>query len=146
MGTTTFSGPVRSGTVVSGVGTAVITQAYTIPFAAILTSPAALNAFAIPANSRIVNFSVMVETALVTATNCGITVGKVGGTADFFVTTFNTGATVAKVTQATVDTAMQVAAMANVGISDVVLTITPTAAGGNATVGSITVMVNYIQQ
>lgn len=150
MGFTTFSGPLRSGTIKEGAtentGLPILAQSYTIPFTAILTAPAALTAFYLPAGAKILNFDVEVVTALATATNCGVTVGKLGGTANFFVTTFNTGATVGKVAAATIDTAMQVANTNNIGTTDVGVTVTPTAATGNATDGSIVLTVRYIQR
>ena len=105
------SGPLRIGPVRTGAVTAMnsglveLVQVATIPAAAILTSPAAVNLFTLPAGSKVTGFQVEVTVAFTTATNCGLTLGQVGGAANTFVTTFNTGATVGRVAQATVDTA-----------------------------------------
>jgi hypothetical protein len=151
MGFATFSGPIRVGTVREGpitsanLGLLILAQTYTAPFGVILTSPAAQNMFTLPAGSKILRFRVEVVTALATATNCGLVIGK-SGTANFFVTTFNTGATVGAVAQATVDTATVVNQTNNIGTTDTTVTGTFTAATGNATAGSIVVTVEYIQR
>lgn len=149
MGFASFSGPIRIGTVKEGasanMGLVELVQFYTIPFGAILTSPAALSAFTLPAGARITEFTVEVTTALVTATNCGIVFGK-SGTANFYCTTFNSGATVAKVSPATIAAATVCNQTTNIGTADMVVTVTPTAATGNATAGEIVVGVRYIQR
>lgn len=153
MGIATHLGPWLLGTVknttgtangtVANVGATTVCQTYTAPASVILTSPAAQLMFAIPAGAKIVRFNVEVTVALTTATNCGLVIGD-SGTANKYVTTFNTGATVAKVAQATIDAAMQVAQTNNIGTSDVNIYGTFTAATGNAAAGNIVVTVEYI--
>lgn len=151
MGNTTFSGPLRAGTVREGAtkntGTPALTQTYTIPAADMLSAAAPTRtAFYLPAGSKILDVYVEVTTALVTATNVGLTVGKLGGTANFYYTTFNTGATANRTATATVQAAQVVAETNNVGTADVGVTLTATAATGNASAGAIQVTVVYIQR
>lgn len=149
MAFSTFSGPIRAGTVGFGsarnTGLVELVQTFTIPFASILTSPVALNAFTLPAGSRIIDFGADVTVALATATNCGITFGVSGGSATQYMTSVNTGATVGRVAKASIDTALQIANLA-IGATDAVVNVTPTAATGNATAGSIVVFVRYLQR
>lgn len=152
MSFSTFSGPVRSGTVRynagENTGLVQLARSATIASSAMTTSPSAQTLMTLPAGSKILRVNVEVVTAISggSVTNVGLTVGKAGSTANFFVTTFNTGLTAGKVAQATVDTAMQVAQTNNIGTTDVALTGTFTAAGGNPTAGSIVVTVEYIQR
>lgn len=122
-----------------------LVQTATLPFGVILASPAAVNLFTLPAGAKITDFLIEVTTALVTATNCGIVIGK-AGTANFFMTTLNTGTSVVRVPPTTVAAAMVANQCNNIGTSDVTLTATPTAATGDATAGSIVVTVRYIQR
>jgi len=149
MSFSTFSGPVRAGTVREGAGRntglIVLAQSYTIPFGAMLTSPAALAMYTIPAGAKIVDFGIEVTTAITTATNVGITIGD-SGTANKFVTTFNTGTSVARVSPATIAAAFQADDCKNVGTTDVTLYVTPTAATNNAAAGEIVVTCYYIQR
>lgn len=153
MGQTTFSGPLRAGTVRQGpvtsnnVGLVELVQTATIPFGAMLTSPSAQNLFTLPAGSKILSFQVEVTTAITggSVTNVGMVLGK-SGTANAYLTSINTGTSSAKVAQATVDAAQVVAATDNIGTTDVTVTGTFTAAGGNPTAGSTVVTVYYVQR
>lgn len=171
MARSTFSGPIRSGTARDGapaagqpfpfqganVGTAVLVQSVTLPLSALLLAGQTNTAFNLPAGAKILELNVDVVAALVTATNLGLTVGngtilKADGTTllaaspNSLFTTFNTGATVGKVAQATMDSAMQVALANNIGAYDMPVTLTSTAAGANATAGSVVVTLRYIQR
>lgn len=147
----TFSGPLRSGTVRQGsavnVGLVELVQTATVPFSAMTTSPAAQTLFTLPAGSRIMGFQVEVVTAISggSVTNVGMVLGK-AGSANAFLTTINTGTTSAFLTQATVDAATVVAQTNNIGTADVPVTGTFTAAGGNPTAGSTVVSVYYLQR
>lgn len=147
MGIATHLGPWLLGTVKDNagrnVGATTVSQSYTAPASVILTSPAAQLMFTLPAGAKIIRFNVEVTVALTTATNCGLVIGD-SGTANKYVTTFNTGATIAKVAQATIDAAMQVAQTNNIGTSDVGIYGTFTAATGNAAAGNIVVTVEYV--
>lgn len=127
-------------------GVVVLMQTAVIPTSAILASPVAVNLMTLPAGSKIVRIFVDVTVALVTATNCGLTIGQVGGAANTILATFNTGTGIARVTQATVDSAMAIVLCNNVGTVDLTLTATPTAATASATAGTIIVSVQYIQR
>lgn len=151
MSFSTFSGPLRAGTVKEGAGENTglvqLARSATIGFAAMTTSPTAQALFTLPAGSKILRFNVEVVTAISggSVTNVGLTLGD-SGTANKYVTTFNTGTSSAKVAQATVDAAMVVAQTNNLGTSDVTIYGTFTAAGGNPTAGSIVVTVEYMQR
>lgn len=150
MANTTFSGPVRAGTVREGatrnLGHVVLSQTYLIPTADILTAPPTRTAFYVPAGSKLLDIDVEVLTALATATNAGVTIGLLGGTANRYWTSFNTGATAARVADSVVTAAQQVANTNNVGTADVGITLTATAATGNASAGTIQVTLFYMQR
>lgn len=152
MGFSTFSGPLRAGTVRTGAaentGLVQLVRSVTVPFSAMTTSPTAQNLVNLPAGSKVMRIMVEVVSTISggSVTNVGLTIGRLGGTANQYVTTFNTGTAVGMVAQATIDTAMQVAQTNNIGMVDVTLTGTFTAAGGNPTAGSIVVTVAYVQR
>ena len=147
----TMSGPLRTGTVKEGAGenTGVVTLARTtaITFGAMTTSPTAQQICTLPAGTKIIRFVVEVITAISggSVTNVGVTIGD-SGTANKYVTTFNTGLTSARVTQATVDAAQVVAQTNNLGTADVAIFGTFTAAGGNPTAGQIAITIAYMQR
>ena len=155
MGTATHLGPWLLGTVkdttgtaagsIRNVGATTVSQTATVAFGAITTSPTAQNLFTLPAGAKIIRFGVEVVTALSggSVSNCGVTIGN-SGTANKYVTTFNTTTSSVKVPQATIDAAMVVAETNNIGTSDVSIYGTFTAATGNPTAGSIVVTVEYI--
>ena len=151
MSFSTFSGPLRAGTVKEGAGenTGVVqlARSATIGFAAMTTSPTAQALFTLPAGSKILRFNVEVVTAISggSVSNVGLVIGD-SGTANKYATTFNTGLTSVKVAQATVDAAMVVAQTNNIGANDVTVFGTFTAAGGNPTAGSVVVTVEYMQR
>lgn len=152
MSFSTFSGPLRAGTVRQGsgenTGVVLLGRSTTVSYSAMTTSPSAQTICTIPAGSKILKFIVEVTTAISggSVSNVGVTFGVSGGTANYYVTTFNTGLTSVKVPQATIDAAMVVANTNNVGASDVTITGTFTAATGNPTAGAITVTVEYLQR
>lgn len=154
MSRSTFSGPLRAGTkrdetVAAGfnLGTPVLTQVATVGFAAMTTAPTAQLLFNLPAGAKIIRFGVEVVTALSggSVSNCGVTIGK-SGTANFYVTTFNTTTSSVKVPQATIDAATVVAQTDNIGSADMPIYGTFTAATGNPTAGSMRVIVEYMQR
>lgn len=155
MGFATHLGPWLLGTVkettgttagtMRNLGSVTVAQSATVPFGSITTAPSAVTLFTLPAGAKILRFNVEVVTALSggSVSNCGVTIGK-SGTANFYVTTFNTTTSSVKVPQATIDAAMVVAQTDNIGTSDMPITGTFTAATGNPTAGSIVVTVEYI--
>ncbi len=99
--------------------------------------------------AKILNFvpEVLVTVAGNSVSQVGVTIGK-AGSADAFAASFNTGTAVARVAQATVDTAIsgKVAALDNIGTVDVPVTATFTATTGNPTSGQIAITVVYQQR
>ena len=138
----TFSGPLRAGTVKEGsgenTGLVQLARSATIGFAAMTTSPTAQALFTLPAGAKILRFNVEVVTAISggSVTNVGLTIGD-SGTANKYVTTFNTGVSAAKVAQATVDAAMVVAQTNNLGTADVTVFGTFTAAASPGNIGNV---------
>jgi hypothetical protein len=147
------SGPLRVGTQRTGAqsggvmncGLVELAQVYTAAFGVIKASPTAQLMFTLPAGAKITDVHVDVVTALATATNCGFTMGNVG-TPNFFITTFNTGATVVRTAPTTVQAAFVADKLNNVGTADVPIYGTFTAATGDATAGSIVITVKYLQR
>ena len=68
------------------------------------------------------------------------------GTANAYQTTIDIGLTTAQTARATLDAALVSSATNNIGTTDVVVTGTFTAAGGNPTAGVAVVTVEYIQR
>jgi hypothetical protein len=128
-------------------GVAELVQTATIPFSAITTTPTAQNLFTLPAGAKIMAFQIEVVAAITggSVSNVGTVLGKTG-TANAFLTTLNTGTSVTRVAQATVDAATVASATDNIGAADVTITGTFTAATGNPTAGSIVVSAYYIQR
>ena len=90
---------------------------------------------------------VVSKTATNTVTVNGVTIGKTGSTAEF-AASFNTGTSVARVSQVTMDAAIntKVASLDNIGSVDVPVTGTFTATTGNPTSGQIAITVIYQQR
>jgi len=147
----TMSGPVRCGTVKEGAGENTglvqLARSVTVASSVMRTSPTAQALMTLPAGAKIFRINVEVVTAISggSVTNVGVVIGD-SGTANKYVTTFNSGTSAAKVAQATVDAAMQVAQTNNIGTTDVTLYGTFTAAGGNPTAGAIVITVEYVQR
>ena len=155
MSFSTFSGPLRAGTqrYNSAENTGLVTLSRTayvnVSGVALTSSPVAQTLFNLPAGAKILNFvpEVLVTIAGNSVSQVGVEIGK-SGTAAAFAASFNTGTAVARVTQATVDTAIsgKVAALDNIGTADVPVTATFTATTGNPTSGQIAITVIYQQR
>ena len=155
MGFSTLSGPVRSGTQRYGAAenTGLVTLSRTayvnVAGVALTAAPVAQTLFTLPAGSKILNFvpEVLVTVAGGSVSQVGVQIGKAGSAAEF-AASFNTGTDVARVAQATVDTAIsgKVAALDNIGTIDVPVQATFTATGGNPTSGQIAITVVYQQR
>jgi hypothetical protein len=155
MGFATFSGPVRTGTqrYAPGENTGLITLSRTayvnVSGVALTAAPVAQTLFNLPAGSKILNFvpEVLVTIAGNSVSQVGVQIGKAGSAAEF-AASFNTGTAVARVAQATVDTAIsgKVAALDNIGTVDVPVQATFTASTGNPTSGQIAITVVYQQR
>ena len=148
MGTTTFSGPIKAGTIKETTGTTVGTdmkntgQVLMAQTAAVDLSNGAIAASAldiiIPANSQLVDIVFDSITAASGATN--ISIGKVGGSATAYVNTFAIGTTVGLKRPTT--QAGGTLAWEDVGTSDVRFNVTNSAA---TSAGEIRVTIMYIQ-
>ena len=148
MGTTTFSGPIKAGTIKETTGTTVGTdmkntgQVLMAQTAAVDLSNGAIAASAldiiIPANSQLVDIVFDSITAASGATN--ISIGKVGGSATAYVNTFAIGTTVGLKRPTT--QAGGTLAWEDVGTSDVRFNVTNSAA---TSAGEIRVTVMYLQ-
>ena len=148
MGTTTFSGPIKAGTIKETTGTTVGTnikntgQVLMAQTAAVDLSSGAIAASAldiiIPANSQLVDIVFDSITAASGATN--ISIGKVGGAATAYVNTFAIGTTVGLKRPTT--EAGGTLAWEDVGTSDVRFNVTNSAA---TSAGEIRVTILYLQ-
>lgn len=155
MSFSTFSGPVRSGTQRYGAAenTGLITLSRTayvnVSGVALTSGAAAQTLFTLPAGAKILNFipEVLVTIAGNSVSQVGVTIGTAASAAAY-AASFNTGTAVARVTQATVDTAIsgKVAALDNIGTVDVPVQATFTASTGNPTSGQIAITVVYQQR
>ena len=153
MGFATHLGPWLLGTVknttgttsgtIRNMGATTVAQVYTAPASVILASPAAQQLFVLPAGAKIIRFNIEVLVALTGASNCAVTIGT-SGTANFYMTTLNTGTSAVQVSPATIAAATVVPKTNNVGTSDAIIYGTFTAATADATAGSIIVSVEYM--
>ena len=153
MGFATHLGPWLLGTVknttgttagtIRNMGATIVSQSYTAAKSVILASPSAQQLFVLPAGAQILRFNIYVTTALTGATNCGITIGT-SGTANYYMTSVNSGTSAVQVSPATIAAATQTAYTNNVGSTDAIIYGTFTAATADATAGSIVVAVEYV--
>lgn len=153
MAFTTFSGPVRSGTVKDGAGRntglVVLSQSKAVNMSGVaLTSGAAqVDLFTLPAGSKIISFRVEKTVALSgnSVSNCSLIVGT---TADDnkFLEAVNIAIGAGVAAQATVDAGQQVDDCDNIGVEDVPLKALFTAATGNPTAGQVVVTAIYAQR
>jgi hypothetical protein len=151
MSFSTFSGPVRSGTVRYGsatnTGLPVLTQSANVASSVMLQTPAAQNLFTLPAGSKILRFTVEKTTAISggSVSAVAVTFGN-AGSATAYQTSAAIGLTTAQAVRATLDAALVSSATNNIGTSDVVVTGTFTATGGDPTAGAAVVTIEYIQR
>ena len=155
MSFSTFSGPIRAGTQRYGdlENTGLVTLSRTayvnVSGVALTSSAVAQTLFDLPAGSKIINFvaEVLVAISGNSVSQVGVQIGN-ATTADAYAASFNTGTSVARVTQATMDTAIsgKVAALDNIGTVDVPVQATFTATTGNPTAGQIAITVVYQQR
>ncbi len=148
MGTTTFSGPIKAGTIKETTGTTVGTdmknvgQVVMSQTAAVDLSSGAIAASAldiiIPANSQLVDIVFDSITAASGATN--ISIGKVGGLATAYVNTYALGTTVGLKRPTT--EAGGALAWEDVGSTDVRFNVTNSAA---TSAGELRVTIMYLQ-
>jgi hypothetical protein len=143
MGATTFSGPVKAGTVREGAalnaGNVVLSQANTIVFG----DTVAKNVFTVPAGSRILGIAVYTTEEFDAGTNNVINV-RSGTTVIAAVTATAAPITVGLSTVVPVNA--QVAFFNDVGLDDAVINAIYAPTGGAATTGAATVIITYVQQ
>ena len=143
MGTTTFSGPIRTGTIKEGananVGYALSMQAHTIDCSngAIGQSDTAM---IIPANSAIVDVIIDVVSAIGTAA-CVVSLGTSGGAATTILNGFSCATGVVGRKYPTTE-AGATRGWSNIGTSDLKVTVKTT---GASNAGTIQVTINYAQ-
>lgn len=153
MGMTSFSGPVRSGTVREGVGRntglPLLTQSATVEMSgvALTSNPPSQTLFTLPAGSKILSFRVEKTTAMSgnSVSNCGLIIGN-DADDNQYLESVNIATAKGVTAQATVDAGIQVDDCDNIGTSDVTLLAKFTAATGNPTAGEVVVTVQYIQR
>jgi len=138
MSTSTFSGPIKSGTVREGAGTntGTVITGYTATVA--FGDTAAKTAFIIPANSQIVDATVAVVTAFDDTTTNTIDVGT-STTSGLYLNDVS----VATAGLVTITTQADAGEMQDVGTSDV--TVTLLFNGGDAAAGEAQVTLHVIQ-
>lgn len=153
MAFTTYSGPIRSGTVKEGAGRntglPILAQSATVNMngVALTSNPVAQTLFTLPAGSKILSFQV--EKTVVMAGNsisaCALIIGNATDDNQYLE---SVAIAIAKgrTAQATVDAGMQVDDCNNIGTSDVTLTGTFTATTGNATSGQVVITAYYVQR
>jgi len=149
MATTTFSGPVKAGTINNTTGTTVGTNVANTGF--VLMAQSANVVFeangtttdiaTLPANSQIFQITVDVTTAFDAASTNTLDLGD-GSTADEYADALALGS-LARVL-ATSDVS-QIGNLIDIGTSDITVTATYNQTGGAATAGACTVTVLYLQ-
>ena len=149
MGTTTFSGPVKAGTIKNTIGTTVGTNVANVGF--VLMAQSANVVFeangtttdiaTLPANSQIFQISIDVTTAFDAASTNTLDLGD-GSTADQYADALALGS-LARVL-ATSDVS-QIGNLIDIGTSDITVTATYNQTGTAATTGAATVTVLYLQ-
>jgi hypothetical protein len=149
MGTTTFSGPIKAGTIKDTTGTTVGTDKANVGF--VLMAQSGNVVFGadgtttvvatLPANSQIYQIAVDVTTAFNAGTTNTLDIGD-GATADKYADALAAGAQ-ARVF-ATSDVS-QIGNLIDIGTADVDVTVTYNQTGTAATAGAATVTVLYLQ-
>lgn len=145
MGTTTFSGPIKAGTIkettgttlgsdIKNTGQVVMAQSAVID---IIGANASTTCATVPANSQIVDVILNVTTAANDSVSATVSVGTASD-ADAFIATANVLAT--GTTRGTLDTEAT-----DIGTTDANVVATYTAGNDDGTVGAATVTVMYLQ-
>ena len=150
MGTTTFSGPIKAGTIknttgttlgtdVKNVGQVVMTQSSTVALTHATTTATALGII-IPANSQIMNINIVVEQLFANSSTTTIAIGNGADNATDIAAAHNVSATAVgplKMLQASAG------AWDNVGTTDIELYGITVANSANA--GKARIVVEYVQ-
>jgi hypothetical protein len=149
MANTTFSGPIRAGTIsnttgttvgdnVANVGQVVMSQSIMID-AAVAAGTTTYNVGVIPKNSQLLTTTIRVAIASDQGTSATVSVGKTGS-AQYFIANTNIKAQgeISSIADAALDEADRFG-------SDTQITATLIAAGTTATTGQVTVTFTYVQ-
>ena len=144
MSFSTFSGPIRSGTVKEGSGanTGLVVLAKSV---ALPAAPGTTTLGTIPAGSQILNFIVDVTTQFNVATTLTVSSDTNGSVALYLAeTTITGGVNNYRIAQAAIDASLSTAYITNIGTSDV--TLIATTASSTATLGGAVLTVLYVQR
>ena len=149
MASTTFSGPIKAGTIANTTGTTVgtnvkntgqVLMSQSFSFAYTTEGTATDTNVVIPANSQIVSIDVNVETAFNDSGNDLLEVGSVADT-DLYVNDVS----IAAVGPAALGTAGLCANWKDIGTSDIRIAYIYNGANDDASAGAATVTINYLQ-
>ena len=110
---------------------------------ALTAAPPAQLLFNLPAGSKIIRFNVEKTVAITGATEVNLTIGTTA-TANLYLTSSALGLTVG--TTSGLTTNLQVTATNNIGLVDIPVRATFTAATANATAGTVVVTAEYVQR
>jgi len=149
MGTTTFSGPIKAGTIKDTTGTTVGTNKANVGFVLMAQSGnvvfgangSTTVVATLPANSQIYQIAVDVTTAFDAGTTNTLDIGD-GTTADKYADALAAGAQARVLATSDVS---QIGNLVDIGTSDVDVTVTYNQTGTAATAGAATVTVLYLQ-
>ena len=149
MATTTFSGPIKAGTIANTTGTTVgtdmanvgfVVMSQSFSFAYTTEGTATDTNVVIPANSQIVSIEVNVETAF---NDSGTDLLEVGSSADTDL--YVNDVSIAAIGKIALGTAALCANWKDIGTSDVKIGYIYNGANNDASAGAATVTINYLQ-
>ena len=149
MASTTFSGPIKAGTIANTTGTTVgtnvkntgqVLMSQSFSFAYTTEGAATDTNVVIPANSQIVSIDVNVETAF---NDSGADILEVGSSADTDL--YVNDVSIAAVGPAALGTAGLCANWKDIGTSDIRIGYIYNGANNDASAGAATVTINYLQ-
>ena len=149
MASTTFSGPIKAGTIANTTGTTVgtnvkntgqVLMSQSFSFAYTTEGTATDTNVVIPANSQIVSIDVNVETAF---NDSGADILEVGSSADTDL--YVNDVSIAAVGPAALGTAGLCANWKDIGTSDIRIAYIYNGANDDASAGAATVTINYLQ-
>ena len=149
MATTTFSGPIKAGTISNTTGTTVgtnvknvgqVLMSQSFSFAYTTEGSATDTTVVIPANSQIVSIEVNVETAF---NDSGTDLLEVGSSADTDL--YVNDVSIAAIGKIALGTAALCANWKDIGTSDIRIGYIYNGANNDASAGAATVTINYLQ-
>ena len=149
MGTTTFSGPIKAGTIPVTTGTTAgtdikntgqVLMSQSFSFAYSTEGSATDTTVVIPANSQIVSIEVNVETAF---NDSGSDLLEVGSSADTDL--YVNDVSIAAIGKIALGTAALCANWKDIGTTDIVVGYIYNGANNDASAGAATVTINYLQ-